>query len=358
MAVNFLAELSPTFREKTKKTATRKALVVAHLTDRYELPDGGADAVVALMREESRDLPSLNRSAVYEDRDPSRTAYVYLDAGPEVRDLMDAKRSVKTERGGQGEYLGINSLLQDHPDIKTWQDVQEKLSALPASPAPASVAAPPSTEVSGDEILAETFPPPPKLDGKLRGITASIERFHENLEVWIHTLQAEAGEAQEEMRRLARENAFLRARLTEYAQSGDNARVTADIIEGAVSDLANFFSIAASGLPDHTAVSGAKGGWAGEFKITYSEDFQDRFFGGYLALHERNQTVKALNNFAREGRFYPGLNTKKFMRRLPGVPIGTRWYHYSRAADDIRFTWKQVEGVIYIFNVHNKNELD
>lgn len=95
MAVNFLAELSPTLREKTKKTAARKALVIAHLTDQYELPDGGADAVVALLKEEGGELPSLNRSAVYEDRDPSRTAYVYLNADPEVRGLMDAKRSVR-----------------------------------------------------------------------------------------------------------------------------------------------------------------------------------------------------------------------------------------------------------------------
>lgn len=297
----------------------------------------------------------LNRSAVYEDRDHYRTAYRYLNADSELRSHMDAMLS---QGKALGDYLGIRSLLYDHPEIQTWQDVQEKLFALPVSPAPPPALAPPATEVSADKILAEIFPPPTKLDGKLEGIRASVERFRESLEGWMHTLQTEARETQEQMRHLARENALLRARLMEYAQSGDNARAAADIIENAVSDLTNFFSIASCGLPGHTSISASKGGWAGEFALSYGEDFQDRFFGGYLAVHERTQVVKALNNFAAEGRFYPGLNTKKFVRRLPGVPMGIRGYHYSRAADDIRFTWKQISGVIYVFNVHKKNELD
>ena len=116
-------------------------------------------------------------------------------------------------------------------------------------------------------------------------------------------------------------------------------------------------SLRESGLPFYTQASDQKTGWDAEYEIVYEEAFQERYFGGYLAEHEKAQLMKAIQNYAREGLYYPGLNSKKFTRHLPGISFEIRSYWYLRAADDIRFTVKKIDERIHVMTVHNKNEL-
>lgn len=347
MAVDFLTLLSPTWQKKVKQTASRKGLIAACLTDEYELPHGGADTVIETLRRSGYD-EDINRSKVYEDRDAFRKAYRYFRGDAKVAQEVEANR----EKIKDSALMGIFSLLHDHPEIQAWEDVEENLRAIPASLPPPATSMPATPATREEKTFDGMFPPPQGLDQTLEGIVGSLQKFRMNLQTSFSILQEEA-------RRLKQENVALRARLGEYVRVESGAQDVVTLVKTALSDLAEFISIEGCGLPSHTTMSGTKGGWTREFAIIYSDDFQKRFFGDYLETHERAHVVKALNNFAKEGRFYPGLNTKKFVRRLPGVPPGTRGYHYSRASDDIRFTWKQSEGgVITVFNAHKHNEVE
>jgi hypothetical protein len=296
---------------------------------------------------------------MYADRDTFRIVYHYLRGDEKVRREFEIHRG-DTKRV---EFLGLRCFLEDYPEAETWtwQDVQEKLQNQPVPPSLVPIIPePPLPSVMEDKVLIKAFPPPQTFDEKLGAIVDSLQEFRERLQIGVRALHEKSKAAEEEIRRLKLENAFLRGRVEEYAKIGDSAHFATNALADTISDIANFFSIAKSGLPVQTAPSKTKEGWAREFGIIYHDAFKERFFGDYLEEHERTQVVKALNNFAREGYFYSGPKPKKFRRLLPGIPSGTGAYWYARASDRLRFSFKQMggEGLIHLFNIHDHTEID
>lgn len=357
MARDYLGILSPTWNKKTAKTRRKKQLLVGCLTDTYDLPDGGANEIIELLRREGHGA-HLSRSAVYLDRDMYQLPYRYLHRDEEVR-----RRVAEHTGNNHGPLLGIVCLLTDHPKLETWEQVEEMLAAIapapPAAPNPVAVVPEDSAEsspvagnISADNGLEELFPPPSALDEKFGNAIAALERFREHVRAIFVAVH-------KENRRLATENTFLHKRLGEYTRAHRAAEEAATTTETAVSDLATMCSIEAFGLPTKTAMSGTKGGWAKEFDVVYGDPFRTRLTDGYLELWERNQVVKALGIFAQQGRFHTSLGTEKYNRPLPGVPGEIRSFSCSRASIELRFSWKQnAEGVITVFNVHHHNEID
>ncbi len=143
----------------------------------------------------------------------------------------------------------------------------------------------------------------------------------------------------EMIEKLQRENVYLRKQLAANKEVGGAKR--ADEIVGAEHSTAYDQLLAAYGLPEKTTAS--KGGWTKELKIVYAQErdaFCDAFQEKYTE-EERNRFAKAIRLFAQEGpqRMHNSLETKRPRRELPGISRGA---NYSRASDNLRFTWKQI----------------
>jgi len=126
MAIDFLTPLSPSWREKCSRTLERKKMIVAQLDAEYGFSEDGSRHIIATLREKGYS-GKLDKHIIYADAKKNRLPYEYLRGDEEVRKRMDDLRK-KPDR--KGDYLGINCLLKDNPDIADWDDVMAKLKAL------------------------------------------------------------------------------------------------------------------------------------------------------------------------------------------------------------------------------------
>ncbi len=155
--------------------------------------------------------------------------------------------------------------------------------------------------------------------------------------------------------KLRRENAYLHKKIAELTAE-KRATGTDEIADRDVrhpeNDTAYDRLLAAYDLPRKTVVS--RGGWTKEMSIAYSQErdaFCDAFQKKYTE-EERGRFAETIRRFAQEGphRLRNSLKTKILRRDdLPGTP---RDANYSRATHELRFTWKQIGDVLWIFCVY------
>ncbi len=145
------------------------------------------------------------------------------------------------------------------------------------------------------------------------------------------------------------ENAYLRkenAELTALRQKTADETTDAKHGNTTYDDL-----LAAYDLPTTTVIS--RGGWTKKMQMLYSQErdaFCDCFQDKYTE-EERGRFAEAIRRFAQEGphRLRNSLKTKILRRELPGTP---RDANYSRASHELRFTWKQIGDILWMFCVY------
>ena len=349
---DFLFMLSRTFRIKTQKTSVRKGLIVQCLSDDCEFPPEGVDGVIAVLRKKGY-AEKLTRDIVYRDKTIYKQPFRYFNGDTILRDMMDRKRIASNN----DDYLGLNSLLADHPDIKTREDLEAKMQAVivdpgpPPSPNPqTSDGWPASKEDTAlyDEMSQFFIKHPAQIAQTHLGVAGFGMRF----KAYIAQQQQQKDHDRRMIANLQRERAHLRRSIAEWVKQGKSVSADAMGIDGHTQNIEYALLIATHGLPEKTSTN--SGHWKKEIPIQYSQGRNE--FCERLQSDEYNenapQIAKALRMLASQGQGYRSLESEVFRRPLPGIPAGIKDFTYSRASLNVRFAWKELGRFIQVFNLY------
>lgn len=352
MARDFLSPLSETFLKKARHTVGRKRKFVGVLDDAYDLPSGGADQAIAMLREGGY-AKKLNRGIVYEDRLAYKLPYVYLHGDADLRKQMDDRRADPEKT----EFLGLNCLLEDNPDIKTWEDVEAKLAlsaaGLGQDEEGKGIVVAHMEDVEDTNGMLTTPWPLEMLAPRLAEARGAIQRIEAQLAGLILQQRKQEEHDRRVIAAMQSENAHLRQRLEQWLSQETIAVKGVADIQDRGRHIEYMLMIAVNGLPETTSISAT--GWQKELPIRYLRDrdgFCDRFQSGEYGKSEKEQITKAVRFLARFGPRHPSLHTEIFRHALPGIPSDIGDFSYGRASRDLRIAWKQIGDFLHVLNIY------
>ena len=346
MAQDFLSLLSPAFTKKARRTIGRKQKIVAILDAYFNLPPGGTDEAIAMLRE-NENCENITSTIIYEDRYIYKLAWEYFHCDDERRAWINTRRTDPEKT----EFFGLNCLLGDNPDIQTWEDVQRKLNEVAQNEDGAKIA-PPDKMQESDALLSMPSP----LDVLIPQIIATrevLQNIEANIRVFIKQQVEQEEHDKSAIAKLQSENAHLRQKLEAVLRQESVAVKNVTDIQRRSGQISHMVLIAQHHLPETTKIS--SGGWQKELPIRYSEERNglcDRLRDSDYTRSEKGQFTKAIRLLAQHGSRYPSLRTEVFRRPLPGIPGDVSDFMYSRASENLRFAWKQSEDEVRILGLY------
>lgn len=320
MQKDFLALLPTYVKSVSEGIRQRRAIVAVWLGPRYNFPRNQTEKAMKDVFAKTKKEVSLslirNDAAVY------RAAYRYLTnatARGELRKLCENQPAL-------GYLTGVRALIKE--GIAAWEELEARfqkppapsVTTLPVKPAPSSIAA----------TLAQ-------LGRQVSALIVENERMVKQLAEEA----AKSGLLQQEL--VMVKEALNRdhiARLRQIAaEAPENPQLTAiaEKLEEEIAVTEKDVVTLLSRLPKTYQWENGNG------SFSYEETFLRAVVN--FSGDEQQQVVAALEKFARD-RTYSSLQTKRALRRLPYSPARSMM---SRAASDLRFSWRHADSVVTIY---------
>lgn len=386
MPVNFFL-YSPTYQATVKSLVReRQASIVSYLTETYSPKEQKKLLIARLRDKQGLSVQKGNSPERYyaDFRIYKKVHDDYLAVSEEERsEVIALAETNHVKEGERNQFLhavwcfaqdGIRTMndvmrlhtqhtladAQSAPEPDAYAEAGEKPNALRAEELSASPL--PETEAQTETVQTPTEAPtgdlPPCLlalftqaPQQIAAITKIFEEMVDAFKRHCARLQQRLAEKTTEVEILKLQKKFLHE-LIENAGGTIVANIAR--LEEKTAKEQNTLRLIEAGIPQYTLARW----WDAEYPMFCSDDFCERFFGDFLAMHEVTQTVKTLQYLAQDGPYDHGLQSKKWHKRVAGIPPDVRSYTYSRAADDLRIPWKKIEGKIYIFNINRRSEFD
>lgn len=342
--INFLLG-SKTYRRKAKRASlARRQLIIPLLTNTYALPTGGTAGVLSALSEQGHTrLPSP--SGIYHDKDICRQAYLYLNEDEQYRKGIDDRL---LRRGEIPVLFGVACLKADN--VTTWEQavrlaeewMESEASRAPGKPSPA--VKPEAATVAQVPLRVRHEPAVSEPAEPEQMLAAALDKIREALEAIVASA---ARRIQQQERRIAALEAAWPRNLKVQTAA---VEIMAERIEAQ--------HLILEGFPEWT-VPKEKGGSWWEQELSFEIEAE---FGKFLkTVHNtgaESQLIKAVQIVGLFGPWHGSLQTKKLSRSLRGIPKDMKWYYYSRAADDIRFTWVTEQEKIRLLAAYSKQEVE
>jgi len=337
--VNFLLGSKTYRRDARKLTLARREIVLSFLTETYELPKEGTSGIISALKERGY---SASAADIYHDKGLYRQAFLYLTGDEEYRNGIDRRLQIKKYAA---RLYGVACLRIDK--IMTMQEAVRLAEEWMGSDA-----------LRAPEKPSPTVKPAAVAQVPLRiRDEPTISEQTELEQMFASALDNLRGAMEAIITSWVKKNLQLERRITalEAGRTRDLQVQTAAV--QAITERIETQHTILQGFPQQTVSKENGGLWEEELTFEIEREF-NKFLKTIRHTGAESQLIKAVQTLGVFGPSHNSLQTKKMFRRLRGIPKDVEWYYYSRAADDIRFTWVAEQEKIRLLAAYPKQEVE
>lgn len=351
MAQDFLTALSPSFARKTRRTRERKEMIVACLTDVYDLPTGGADYVITTVRQKGY-VDRISSDIVYEDKDAYRMSYLYYHGDIGIKKQADEKRTGRKD----SKFLGIHCLRKDRPDMHTWQDIEAAMREL-APPLPEPEVRGTNMEVIKKKSASPAHRPLSILADAIKDMAEAEGHIYHNVEELKEEnteLKKRLSAAEKEIKSLKHKAKGSERRIAEMENllTADPAQIAA--VETRVRRLTHDILV---GLPKITRIGEH---WKKEHAMVYRKPVNRLLRDKNLNQEEKDAVIETIEEISVDPFRRPGATEVRWNgdggEIVPGINTGETYYYTHVGNTHLRVRWviRNEEGRVHFVDVFRK----